>query len=362
MNLSLPKLADVRHTPLTEQLQHKLDHKTKPRGSLGRLETLALQIGEILGNDSPLLIDSQMVVFAGDHGLARRGVSAYPQDVSWQMVENFLAGGAAVSVFSRLNGLALTVVDCGVAHDFLAGLPAGSQRPGLLVRKVAGGAQGTADSSEQAAMTEPQCLQAIYNGMELVKTLPGNALLLGEMGIGNTSAASLLLARLVGLDIALCTGAGTGLDAAAVQRKTAVLREVLARHLNVTAPLDVLAAFGGFEIATMVGAVLQAAAERRVILVDGFIASSAVLVAHAIDPLVLQRCVFAHRSGERGHEFMLQHLGVQALLDLGLRLGEGSGAALAWPLLQAACAMLGDMASFESAGVSEMTHAATELA
>jgi nicotinate-nucleotide--dimethylbenzimidazole phosphoribosyltransferase len=202
-------------------------------------------------------------------------------------------------------------------------------------------------------MTESQCQQAIHNGMEMVKTLPGNALLLGEMGIGNTSAESLLLARLAGLGIEMCTGAGTGLDAAAVQRKTAILREVLARHPNATAPLDALAAFGGFEIATMVGAVLQAATEPRVVVVDGFIASSAVLVAHALQPLVLQRCVFAHRSGERGHEFMLQHLGVQALLDLGLRLGEGSGAALAWPLLQAACAMLREMASFESAGVSE---------
>lgn len=357
MDLSLPPLADLRKTQLTALLQNKLDHKTKPLGSLGRLESLVLQIGEVLGTDSPILTDPQMVVFAGDHGLARRGVSAYPQDVSWQMVENFLAGGAAVSVFSRLNGMTLTVVDCGVAHDFLAGLPAGGQRPGLLVRKVAGGERGTADSSQQSAMTGSQCQQAVHNGMELVKTLPGNALLLGEMGIGNTSAASLLLSRLAGLDIELCTGAGTGLDAFAVQRKTAILREVLARHPNATAPLDALTAFGGFEIATMVGAVLQAAAERRVVVVDGFIASSAVLVAHAIDPLVLQRCVFAHRSGERGHEFMLQHLGVQALLDLGLRLGEGSGAALAWPLLQAACAMLREMASFESAGVSEKADA-----
>lgn len=357
MDLSLPTLAELRQTTLTAQLQHKLNHKTKPLGSLGRLESLALQIGEILGTDSPILTDPQMVVFAGDHGLARRGVSAYPQDVSWQMVENFLAGGAAVSVFSRLNGMALTVVDCGVAHDFLTGLPAGGQRPGLLVRKVAGGERGTADSSQHIAMTASQCQQAVHNGLELVKTLPGNALLLGEMGIGNTSAASLLLSRLAGLDIELCTGAGTGLDAPAVQRKTAILREVLARHPNATAPLDALTAFGGFEIATMVGAVLQAAAERRVVVVDGFIASSAVLVAHAIDPLVLQRCVFAHRSGERGHEFMLQHLGVQALLDLGLRLGEGSGAALAWPLLQAACAMMREMASFESAGVSEKADA-----
>ncbi len=355
MNTLHPTLTDIRASALTQSLQHKIDQKTKPRGSLGRLEALALQIGEILGTDSPVLQDPQLVVFAGDHGLVRRGVSAFPQDVSWQMVENFLAGGAAVSVFSRANQIALTVVDCGVAHDFLAGLPAGAQRPGLRVCKVPGGELGTADSSEQPAMTAAQCQQALQNGIELVKTLPGNALLLGEMGIGNTSAASLLLARLAGLGIEVCTGAGTGLDAQAVQRKTAILREVLARHPQATAPLDALAAFGGFEIATMVGAVLQAAQDRRVIVVDGFIASSAVLVAHALQPLVLQRCVFAHRSGERGHEFMLQHLGVQALLDLGLRLGEGSGAALAWPLLQAACAMLRDMASFESAGVSEKT-------
>jgi nicotinate-nucleotide--dimethylbenzimidazole phosphoribosyltransferase len=357
MSLNLPQLCDIRQPALTRALQHKLDNKTKPLGSLGRLESLALQIGEILGTDSPSLQDPQMVVFAGDHGITQRGVSAFPSDVSWQMVENFLAGGAAVSVFSRLNGIALTVVDCGVKHDFLAGLPVGSQRPGLQVRKAVGAEQGTADSSVQPAMTPEQCQQALAHGVALVKELPGNALLLGEMGIGNTSAASLLLARLAGLDIEVCTGAGTGLDAPAVQRKTAVLREVLARHPQATAPLDALAALGGFEIATLVGAVLQAADERRVVLVDGFIATSAVLVAHALQPLVLQRCVFAHRSGERGHEFMLQHLGVQALLDLGLRLGEGSGAALAWPLLTAACAMLREMASFASAGVSEKSAA-----
>lgn len=354
MNTSIPQLADIATPALTQALQHKLDNKTKPLGSLGRLESLALSIGQILGTQTPTLEQPQMVVFAADHGLTARGVSAFPSEVTWQMVENFLAGGAAVSVLARQYGLALTVVDCGVKHDFLAGLPAGATRPGLQVRKVA---LGTADSSVQAAMTPEQCQQAITNGQELVKSLPGNALLLGEMGIGNTSAASLLLARLTGLDIAQCTGAGTGLDAPAVLRKTEVLREVLARHANVTAPLDVLAAMGGLEIATMVGAIVQAAHERRVVVVDGFITTSAVLVAHALAPQVLQRCVFSHRSGERGHEFMLQHLGVQALLDLGLRLGEGSGAALAWPLLLSSCAILRDMASFESAGVSEKSDA-----
>ena len=348
-----PTLANIHDAALTESLKDTLDNKTKPQGSLGRLELLAMQIGQILGTTAPALDAPQMVVFAGDHGLTARGISAFPSDVTWQMVENFLAGGAAVSVLSKQNGIALTVVDCGVKHDFLAGMPAGSTRPGLQVRKVDGAESGTADSSAGPAMTAAQCAAAIAQGMELVKGLPGNALLLGEMGIGNTSAASLLLARIAGLDISVCTGAGTGLDAPAVQRKTEVLREVLHKHADAVAPLDVLATMGGFEIATMVGAVLQAAVERRVILVDGFIASSAVVVAHAMQPLVMQRCVFAHRSGERGHEFMLQHLGVQALLDLGLRLGEGSGAALVWPLLQSACTILREMASFASAGVSE---------
>jgi nicotinate-nucleotide--dimethylbenzimidazole phosphoribosyltransferase len=366
----LPVLADLSNPSLTQALRHALDNKTKPQGSLGRLEELALQIGHILGTAAPVLDQPQMVVFAGDHGLVARGVSAFPSDVTWQMVENFLAGGAAVSVLARQHGTALTVVDCGVKHDFFAGLPAGKRgadaaRPGLRVRKVAGAEQGTADSSIQPAMTKAQCDAALQHGVELVKggsggaRLPGNALLLGEMGIGNTSAASLLLARLAGLDIAVCTGAGTGLDAPGVLRKTEILREVLACHSDAVTPLAALAALGGFEIATMVGAVLQAAHERRVIVVDGFIASSAVLVAHALQPLVLQRCVFAHRSGERGHECMLQHLGVQPLLDLGLRLGEGSGAALAWPLLQSACAVLRDMASFAQAGVSEKSQPET---
>ncbi|MDO9201583.1 MAG: nicotinate-nucleotide--dimethylbenzimidazole phosphoribosyltransferase, partial [Hydrogenophaga sp.] len=246
----------------------------------------------------------------------------------------------------------LTVVDCGVRHDF-------APRPGLVVAKVA---PGTADALEGPAMTAAQRDTALANGVALVKTLPGNALLLGEMGIGNTSAASLLLARLTGLDIADGTGAGTGLDAEAVQRKIGILRQVLARHPDARTPLDALAAFGGFEVATMVGAVLQAAQERRVIVVDGFIASAAVLVASALQPVVLQRCVFAHRSGERGHALMLAHLKAEPLLDLGLRLGEGSGAALAWPLLQSACAIVREMASFEAAGVSRSDDVPTSSA
>ncbi len=342
MNMNIP---DITQPELAQTLQRALDNKTKPLGSLGRIETLAQRLGLILGTAQPLLQAPQMLVCAGDHGLAARGVSAYPSDVTWQMVENFLAGGAAVSVLARQHGIGLTVVDCGVKHDF-------AERTGLLIRKIA---HGTADALEGPAMSSVQCAQAIANGREVLAGLPGNALLLGEMGIGNTSAASMLLARLAGLDVAEVTGAGTGLDAGAVQRKIGILREVLARHADVKAPLDALAAFGGFEIATLVGAVLQAAEERRVILVDGFIATSAVLVASHLAPHVLQRCVFAHRSGERGHALMLAHLKAEPLLDLGLRLGEGSGAALAWPLLVSACALLREMASFEAAGVSRDT-------
>ena len=339
MNTNIP---DITQPELARALQNTLDNKTKPRGSLGRIEALAQRIGLVLGTAEPVMLSPQMLVCAGDHGLAARGVSAYPSDVTWQMVENFLAGGAAVSVLARQHGIGLTVVDCGVKHDF-------AEREGLLVRKVA---HGTADALEGPAMSAAQCAQAIASGREVLAGLPGNALLLGEMGIGNTSAASMLLARLAGLDVAEVTGAGTGLDADAVQRKIVILRQVLARHADAKAPLDALAAFGGFEIATLVGAVLQAALERRVIVVDGFIATSAVLVAAHLQPPVLQRCVFAHRSGERGHALMLAHLKAEPLLDLGLRLGEGSGAALAWPLLVSACALLREMASFETAGVS----------
>jgi len=278
-------------------------------------------------------------------------VSAYPSDVTWQMVENFLAGGAAVSVLARQHGIGLTVVDCGVRHDC-------APRPGLRVLKQA---HGTADALQAPAMTQAQCEQALANGATLLSELPGNALLLGEMGIGNTSAAALLMSRLTGLDVADCTGAGTGLDAAAVERKIDILRQVLARHPEARDPLAALAALGGFEIATMVGAVLAAAQARRVIVVDGFIATAAVLVASRWQPTVLQRCVFAHRSGERGHALLLTHLKAEPLLDLGLRLGEGSGAALAWPLLQSACAVLREMASFESAGVSRQPAAAPVL-
>jgi nicotinate-nucleotide--dimethylbenzimidazole phosphoribosyltransferase len=336
----LPPLSDIA---LAARVQQLLDQKTKPLGSLGRLEALAVQLAEIQGSETPRLEQPQLMVFAGDHGIARHGVSAYPQEVTPQMVHNMLAGGAAVSVLARMHGLALTVVDCGVAVDF-------EPAPALVVAKVC---CGTADCTEAPALTTAQCAQALRNGADLVCRRPGNALLLGEMGIANTSAASLLMARCTGLPLQDCVGRGTGLDDAGLVRKTAVLQRALARHADAVEPLAWLAALGGAEIATMAGAVIEAARQRRVVVVDGFITTAAVAVAAALQPAVLPACVFSHASAESGHSRWLAALGVRPLLDLDLRLGEGSGAALAWPLLRAAERLLAEMASFESAGVSQ---------
>ncbi len=328
---------------LSARVRHRLDRQTKPAGSLGRLESLALQLALIQQRAQPRLDAPQLVVFAADHGIAARGVSAYPSDVTAQMVMNFLAGGAAVSVLARQHGLALTVVDCGVRCDF-------APHPQLVVRKTA---HGSADIALQAAMSDAQCEAAIAHGRDVVRALPGNALLLGEMGIGNTSIAALLMQRLTGLPLAQCTGRGTGVDDAGLVRKIGVLQAALERHAAVRAPLPLLAALGGLEVATMVGAVLEAASQRRVIVVDGFISTAAVAMAATLAPRVLGACVFSHCSAESGHALWLARLGVTPLLDLGLRLGEGSGAALAWPLIVSAVRLLDEIASFESAGVSD---------
>jgi nicotinate-nucleotide--dimethylbenzimidazole phosphoribosyltransferase len=290
-----------------------------------------------------------MLVFAGDHGAAKAGVSAFPQEVTWQMVENFLAGGAAINVFSRQNGLALSVVDAGVAHDF-------GRRPGLIDAKIA---SGTANYIEQSAMTVAQCALAISSGAEIVRGLAAagcNVVGFGEMGIGNTAAASLITHCLTGASLAECVGRGTGLDDAGLVRKQGLLDQALQRyraHGGSDEPLAVLAEFGGFEIAMMAGAMLAAAEAGMVILVDGFIVTSAALTAAKLYPALVDYCVFCHRSAEPGHLAQLRAMNAEPLLDLGLRLGEGTGAALAYPLVQAALSFLNEMASFESAGVAE---------
>ena len=347
LSFTLPAISPTADAALHARLQHKIDHKTKPLGALGRLEGLALQLGLIQRSETVALTQPQMVVFAADHGVAFEAVSAFPQAVTVQMVVNMLAGGAAINVFARQHGFALQVVDAGVAAE----LPA---HPQLLQRKVA---FGTRNLCIEPAMTATQVRSALDAGMQVVRDLPGNVVAFGEMGIGNTSAAALLLARLVGASLMDATGRGTGLNDEQLTRKRGVLARALARNPAATAPLEALADVGGFEIAMMTGAMLQAASDRRVVLVDGFIAGAAALVAHALMPLVKDYMVFCHRSAERGHDLLLTHLDAQPLLALDLRLGEGSGALLAWPLVQSASSFLNEMASFESAGVSDRTAA-----
>ena len=340
-----PAIESTADVALQARLQQKINGKTKPLGALGLLERLALQLGLIQCSESPALHQPQMVVFAADHGIAAEGVSAYPQAVTAQMVSNMLSGGAAVNVFARQHGFALQVVDAGVA----AKLPA---HPQLLQRKIA---MGTKNSCCEAAMSQFEAQAALVAGMQVVQALPGNVVAFGEMGIANSSAAALLLARLTGASIADAAGRGTGLDDAQLLHKQAVLARALALH-SATDPFDAieeLAALGGFEIAMMAGAMLQAASERRVVLVDGFIAGASALVAQALMPAVRDYLVFCHRSAENGHRLLLAHLQAKPLLELDLRLGEGTGALLAWPLVLSAANFLNEMASFESAGVSE---------
>ena len=333
---------------LDAALLDKINNKTKPLGALGQLEHLALQIGRIQKTLTPALSNPQILVFAGDHGAAKAGVSAYPQDVTWQMVENFLAGGAAINVFAKHNGLGLRVIDAGVAHDF-------GVREGLVDAKIG---PGTRNYIEEPAMGAHECAAALVKGAEIARKLADegcNVLGFGEMGIGNTASASLITHALTGASLEDCVGRGTGLDDAGLARKRDLLAKAVARAaLPADAdPMNVLAEFGGFEIVMMAGAMLGAAERGMTLLIDGFIVTSALLAASRIAPSIREYCVFCHRSAEPGHLAQLNDLQAEPLIDLGLRLGEGTGAALAWPLVSAAVAFLNEMASFASAGVSE---------
>ena len=346
MNIfNAPIIPNIENNELRQQLEQIIDQKTKPIGALGRLETLALQLGMLQGTTMPRIEQPQIRVFAADHGLTKHGTSAYPSAVTAQMVYNFLQGGAAINVLARQHNIELKVVDAGVDADFDA-------HPQLLDYKIR---HGSRDALTEPAMTQVECLAALESGLNVVKNMAGNLLIVGERGIGNTSAASLLLARLGDLSIADCIGRGTGLDDAGLQHKANILTQVLERHREVQAPLDVLAALGGLEIAMMAGALIQASSERRILLIDGFIASSALLVAERLAPGVAQYAIFAHHSVEPGHAHLLKLLNAKPLLDMGMRLGEGSGAALAYPLLQSACAIINEMASFSDAGISEQS-------
>jgi len=342
-SMRLPSITATANPELASRLDDAINNKTKPLGSLGVLENLAKQLGLIQQSVTVSVDRPAIIVFAGDHGVVAEGISAYPQDVTWQMVENFLADGAAINVFARQNGATLQIVDAGVNHDF-------GPRAGLLDRKVA---HGTRNFALEPAMTAEQCATAMEHGAALVAELPGNVVGFGEMGIGNTTAAAALMHKLAGVAVADCVGAGTGLSPQGVLRKQHVIEAAVERHAGVSDPLGVLATFGGFEIAMMAGAMLQAASMRKALLIDGFIVSSALLAARRMAPAILDYCVFAHCSDEAGHRRMLEQLDARPLLQLGMRLGEGTGAALALPLLHAAANFLNEMATFSSASVSE---------
>jgi len=341
-------------TDLQKELQHKIDFKTKPLGALGRLEEVALQLGMIQGSVQPRISQPHIVVFAGDHGIAATGlVNPYPQAVTAQMVLNFIAGGAAINVFCRQHNIGLTVVDAGVNFDFPADIPAKR-----LIRAKIG--YGTRNYLEGDAMRRDEVLQAMAAGEKIVEDLfreGCNCIGFGEMGIGNTSAASLIMSFIMDIPVEECAGRGTGVNDEQLEKKTAALRDVSRNHFPVMAatpgPLTILQHVGGFEIAMMTAAYLKAAELKMIILVDGFITTAALLLARLFTPSVQNYCIFSHTSGEQGHEKMLQYLGARPLLNLGMRLGEGTGAAMAYPLVQSAIHFLQEMASFESAGVSQ---------
>jgi nicotinate-nucleotide--dimethylbenzimidazole phosphoribosyltransferase len=332
-------------TEISAEIHRKIDSKTKPIGALGMLEKLALQISLIQQNTSPKLKNPYLVVFAADHGLAREWISKYPPEVTYQMVLNFVAGGAAINVFSRQHGFNLQVVDAGVVGDFLPTFPIAHQKV----------AHGTKNSLHEPAMTLSEVDRCVELGAKLVQNIfeqDSNVIGFGEMGIGNTSSASLLMSKICDIPLVECVGRGTGVDDEGLKRKTSVLTNVLNRHQEKESILQTLANLGGFEIAQIVGAMLQAAQHQMIILVDGFIATSAFLVAHKLEPNILDYAIFCHQSDESGHERMLKYLNVEAILKLNLRLGEGTGCALAYPIIQSAVNFLNEMASFNSAGVS----------
>lgn len=346
MMKSLEKITinPIGNKELRVELQQLVDLKTKPPGSLGRLEDIAIQIGLIQQKTKIELIKPIMLTVASDHHICEEGVSGSVPEVTWQQVYNFLDGGGAIGLFCSLCGIELKVVDAGVDKD----LEPHPQLVDLKVRK------GTRNFKNEPAMTMAECNQAVANGRKLIQeiaTTGTNVVGFGEMGIGNTTPATALLSIICNLKLEECAGPGCGLDTVGVQHKATVIAQAFEKHGISDNVEENLARFGGLEIATMVGAMLEAAVQRMVILVDGFITTSAFLVAYEINPLVKEYALFAHKSKEQGHVKMLEYMDVDALLDLELRLGEGTGVALAYPIIQASVAMINEMTSFEAAKV-----------
>ena len=337
----MSELTDLLSVPTLDRalepvLQQALDGKAKPPGALGRIEELALMLGLIQQRARPVVKQPELLVFAGDHGLTRSGVAAFQAGVTVAMVDTLLAGRASANAFARAVGARVRVIDAGVAADL-------SDRAGLIQAKVA---FGTGDASVEPAMTSLQAEAALITGARVAReTIADGAdlLVLGEMGIGNSASAALLMHRLAPAPLDDCVGQGAGHSPDGMARKRAVLARAAARS-DATAPFEVLTQFGGFEIAMMAGALLAAAKAGVPVLVDGFIATAAALLAVRLSPNARDYCLFAHASAEAGHRLMLEALAARPLLELDMRLGEGTGALLSVPLLRAACALLSEVA------------------
>ena len=329
--------------PLLEQ---KINNLTKPKGSLGRLEELALQIGLIQQTLTPQLHHPQNIIFAADHGIVAEGVSVSPKEITWQQIFNFLHGGAGVNFLCRQHGFELKIVDAGVDYD----LP---YDRGIINRKVR---RGTANFLHEAAMSEEEMECCLEHGAEVVEQCRkegSNVLSFGEMGIGNTSASSLWMHTLTGIPLADCVGAGSGLNQEGVSHKLHVLQQALDNYRGNGSTVDLMRYFGGLEMVMAVGAMLQAAQRGMVILVDGFIMTNCMLAASKLSPEVLKYAIFCHCGDEAGHRLVLDALGAKPILHLGLRLGEGTGAICAYPIIDSAVRMINEMDSFAHASITK---------
>ncbi|OGW75191.1 MAG: nicotinate-nucleotide--dimethylbenzimidazole phosphoribosyltransferase [Omnitrophica bacterium RBG_13_46_9] len=349
LNKTIRGIEKIGHY-LTARTQKRLDSLTKPRGSLGRLEELAKQVVEITGDENPPIKNKVIFTMAGDHGVTEEGISAYPKEVTPQMVYNFIRGGAGINVLARHAGARVVVVDMGVACDL-------EGHPGLVVKKVG---YGTKNMAKGPAMTKEEAVKSLENGIEVFKEgffaecidIAGT----GDMGIGNTTASSAIASVITGKPVKEMTGRGTGIDDKALSNKIRVIKKAI----NINRPdtgdaIDVLSKVGGFEIGGLAGVILAAASRRVPVVIDGFISGAAALIAYRLEPKVKEYMIAAHCSVERGHRIILDYMGLKPLFDFDLRLGEGTGAALGINVVEAAVKILAEMATFKDAGVSEKT-------
>lgn len=327
-------------------LQDKIDNLTKPKGSLGRLEEIAVQIGTIQQTLSPTLRLPQNIVFAADHGVVVEGVSFSAPEVTAQQIYNFMQGGAGINMFARQHHFILKVVDCGVNADF-------KDMPGLIDRKIR---KSTSNYLHEAAMSREEMEQAIETGAEMV-TLAyqegTNIISFGELGMANTSASSIWMNQFTGIPLKSCVGAGSGLNSKGVEHKYNILSRAIQNYKGDGIPEDIIRWFGGFEMVAAVGGMLRAAELGMVIIIDGFIMTNCLLAASKLHPEVLEYCIFGHQGDEAGHKLVLDALNARPLLNLGLRLGEGTGAICAYPIIESAIHMINEMTSFQAASVTK---------